>query len=354
MNIICCAVSFGLGPTGKLASIVSASPEYNWYLCGDKIDEFVFKKNVFKDKLFTRDKKKIEAFVKRNNIEIAIVILDGLMATLLKNIGLKVIYVDSLPFMWQQSDVELGDVPLEVDCYCAQKNYNKANSNVLSQAYNLVNIDPILPVMNYKKTSKKYDLVINLGGLNIDGLVSTSYINCIMPSIIKFIGVNDYKCIITCGKDALDYIKSKYKDLNNIEVSNLEHEQFINTIYTSDLIVTTSGLTTLLEISQFNKKVILLPPNNLSQYYNQEIAKTLLRKYRIINWDNKELLFDKIKENLALGEEKTVEMIQEKIKNMVNKTDIYNELMSDIFIHNNESLKIQNGTIQIKKILNNI
>ena len=56
MNVVCSAVSYGLGPTGKLCSIINACQNINWYLCGDKIDEFVFKNNIFKKRLYTRNK----------------------------------------------------------------------------------------------------------------------------------------------------------------------------------------------------------------------------------------------------------------------------------------------------------
>lgn len=350
MNVICSAVNFGLGPTGKLCSIINACPDINWYLCGDKIDEYIFKNDVFKKKKFTRNKNEIKKFIDNNNIKIALVVLDGELANIYKGLGLKVIYVDSLPFLWQESDLKNGDVPLNVDYYCAQINYNHKNSNVLDKAKNLINVGPILPTMKFKKIKEKYDVIVNLGGLNNNGRISKSYIDSIMPSIINYISNNNYYALITCGLCAKKYIDEKYIS-DRIITKTLEHEEFLNTIYSNKRIITIAGLTTILEISKLNKKIILLPPNNLSQYYNQDIAKKLLKEYKILTWKAKELSFDYLKDKLKYGEGEVIEIIQKQIKNNVNKCNFYNELSNKKYKKNQHSIKIKNGTLQIKKII---
>lgn len=354
MKMLCSAVAFGLGPTGKLCSIVNACKQIDWYLCGDEIDEFVFKRDVFKDRLFSRKKSDIKNYIDKYNIKNALVILDGELANLYVKLGLTVIYVDSLPFMWQESDVINGDVPLDVDYYCAQINYGKPNSEILKKAKNLVDVGPILPVTKFKRINNKYDVIVNLGGLCIDGSVSTNYLDSIIPSIIKYVNNNNYKCLITCGMSAGDYIKKNYIIKNSIVIDNLEHEKFLNTIYSNDKIITTAGLTTILEISKMDKSIILLPPNNLSQYYNQEIAAKILKKYKIINWKTKDLAFSSLKKSLCYGEEFVVDEIQKKIQKYVGKYNFINELSGDDYEYNMQTLNINNGTLQVKKIIDNL
>jgi len=350
VNVICSAVSFGLGPVGKLCSIVEACPDINWFLCGDKIDEFVFERNVFSDKLFTRDYNKIKRYINDNDINVALVVLDGELALVYKDLGLKVIYVDSLGFMWQDSDVLNGDVPLNVDYYCVQDNFVNEISEVLKRANNLVTVNPILPIKKFKKNKCLYDVIINFGGLNIGGDISEAYIDSILPSLLKILKYMDYKVLITCGSEAKKYIQKKYNN-HNINIENLNHNVFLNYVFNCKKIITTPGLTTILEIASMNKDTVVLPPNNLSQFYNQNIAQKILKSYKIINWGINELSFEYLKDNLKYGEEKVVELIQDNIKKYGNNINIPSNLLDDSFNINNEFKTIKNGTLQIKRII---
>ena len=64
----------------------------------------------------------------------------------MKNIGVKVIYVDSLPFMWTEKDAKNGKVPYDVDAYCAQKTLplNNGNKEIFKKVKNLYWINPII------------------------------------------------------------------------------------------------------------------------------------------------------------------------------------------------------------------
>ena len=124
MQIIGCAVKFGLGPVGKLSSIISEINKQiqnvNWYACGDDLDLNIFENDIFKEKCWSKDEGTIKEFVARNKIDLAIVVLDPDMAILLEKLGIKVFYVDSLPFLWTESDL----VPFDVTKYFAQKCVN--------------------------------------------------------------------------------------------------------------------------------------------------------------------------------------------------------------------------------------
>lgn len=38
MRVLACAVGFGLGPSGKLCSVVENNKHYEWYACGDELN----------------------------------------------------------------------------------------------------------------------------------------------------------------------------------------------------------------------------------------------------------------------------------------------------------------------------
>ena len=57
MKVLACAVGFGLGPNGKLCSIVNYNKKYEWYACGDKLDLSIYKENPFIDTCWSKDEK---------------------------------------------------------------------------------------------------------------------------------------------------------------------------------------------------------------------------------------------------------------------------------------------------------
>ena len=139
-NIIIGTNNFGLGPVGKVSSIVTGlSDEYSFFACGNEFDLNIFKDGTFKDTLFSKDKEKIANFIKKHKINYAIVVLDVELATILMDLNVKVIFVDSLPFMWTQADIDEGLLPLDATVYCAQKccNLTEASKKVLAQVKNL-------------------------------------------------------------------------------------------------------------------------------------------------------------------------------------------------------------------------
>ena len=122
INVIGATNNFGLGPVGKLSSIVTATKDlYNWYACGNEFDLEIFEESIFVDKLFSKEKDKIKEFVADNNIVYAIIVLDVELASILLEIGVKVIFIDSLPFMWTQADIDEVLLTLNSTVDCAQK-----------------------------------------------------------------------------------------------------------------------------------------------------------------------------------------------------------------------------------------
>lgn len=362
MNIIGSAVNFGLGPVGKLCTIVNELPNLNWYACGDQFDLNIFKGDVFKECCFSRSEDIIKDFIKKNSIKYALVVLDGELATLFKRLGLIVIYIDSLPFMWKEEDILNGDVPLNVDYYCAQKTNNKCDNKVLDKINNLLWINPIVPIQSVNKDKKEDYYIINLGGLSVNNELSQKYIDNSLIYILDAIRENKLakRVLITSGSIANSYIKellNNYSGLN-IEVKTLKHDEFIDSIYSCNTLITTPGLTTLLETVNFKKPTIILPPNNLSQYYNQEIAANILYKYKIISWPFDNLSSGYVKSKESLNEEELVNIIQDNIK-AINDLELLKdyfkkEINEDLIINKNyKELKLD-GAKEVRDIINSI
>ena len=367
-NIIIGTNNFGLGPVGKVSSIVTGlSDEYNFLACGNKFDLNIFNAGIFKDILFSKDKEKISNFVKKYKIDYAIVVLDVELATTLMSLGVKVIFVDSLPFMWTQADIDEGLLPLDVTVYCAQKCCNLTNDSkkVLAQVKNLIWINPIQSKLenSYRPYKKDY-IHINVGGLHSPIGNGESYIKTVIIPLLKFF--KSEKIIITCGTDAKKSILKELKleniDSKNTRIETLPQKDFLSSANNSKLFLTSPGLTTIYETESLHKPTIILPPQNLSQFYNIEYAKKILNKYKTINWGTQKLNLDYLQSILPKGETYVVDKIYKFITELVNSNfenefiERFNTLLKKEYkSRENSNFKIEgNGVEDIKKILINL
>lgn len=367
-NIIIGTNNFGLGPVGKVSSIVTGlSDEYSFFACGNEFDLNIFKDGMFKDTLFSKDKEKIANFIKKHKINYAIVVLDVELATILMDLNVKVIFVDSLPFMWTQADIDEGLLPLDATVYCAQKccNLTEASKKVLAQVKNLKWINPIQSKFEKKYRPYKEEYIhINVGGLHSPIGNGESYIKTVIIPLLKIF--KSEKIIITCGTTAkisiLNELKNEGIDSRNIKVETLQQKDFISSINNAKLFLTSPGLTTIYETESLHKPTIILPPQNLSQFYNIEYAKKILDEYKTINWDTQKLNLDYLQSILPKGETYVVDKIYEFITELVNSNfenkfiEQFNLILKQDYKKKEKSdFKIEgNGVEDIRKILINL
>ena len=367
-NIIIGTNNFGLGPVGKVSSIVTGlSDEYNFFACGNEFDLNIFNNGIFKDTLFSKDKEKIANFIKKHKINYAVVVLDVELATILMNLNVKVIFVDSLPFMWTQADIDEGLLPLDATVYCAQKccNLTEASKKVLAQVKNLKWINPIQSKFEKKYRPYKEEYIhINVGGLHSPIGNGESYIKTVIIPLLKIF--KSEKIIITCGTTAkisiLNELKNEGIDSRNIKVETLQQKDFISSINNAKLFLTSPGLTTIYETESLHKPTIILPPQNLSQFYNIEYAKKILDEYKTINWDTQKLNLDYLQSILPKGETYVVDKIYEFITELVNSNfenkfiEQFNLILKQDYKKKEKSdFKIEgNGVEDIRKILINL
>ena len=367
-NIIIGTNNFGLGPVGKVSSIVTGlSDEYSFFACGNEFDLNIFKDGTFKDTLFSKDKEKIANFIKKHKINYAIVVLDVELATILMDLNEKGKIVDSLPFMWTQADIDEGLLPLDATVYCAQKccNLTEASKKVLAQVKNLKWINPIQSKFEKKYRPYKEEYIhINVGGLHSPIGNGESYIKTVIIPLLKIF--KSEKIIITCGTTAkisiLNELKNEGIDSRNIKVETLQQKDFISSINNAKLFLTSPGLTTIYETESLHKPTIILPPQNLSQFYNIEYAKKILDEYKTINWDTQKLNLDYLQSILPKGETYVVDKIYEFITELVNSNfenkfiEQFNLILKQDYKKKEKSdFKIEgNGVEDIRKILINL
>ena len=347
MKILACAVGFGLGPSGKLCSIVNYNSQYEWYACGDELDLSIYKKNPFVDTCWSKNPKIIEGFIRKYDIKYAIDVLDQDLAIFLKNMGLKVIYVDSLPFMWTKADI----IPYDVDYYCAQKYPGYSMNPTLEPIKNLVWINPI----TLGKISKRArnEIVINFGGLHSPFGEGREYFEIVMKALLPTLPNKNIQ--ITGGKNVVKLTKKLFPKLS---CATYTHEDFLKLVYGSELFITSPGLTTIYETSGMDIKTIIIPPQNLSQFYNILIAQKICKNVKILEWNYKNLSLEHLKNFKDKTEEETVKYIYEQIrklstdKNHMTKFKQYvSKKLKDDFIVNESENFNGNGVIEISEIL---
>lgn len=303
MKILACAVGFGLGPCGKLCSLVESNLQHEWYTCGDKIDLSIYSTNPFRDNCLSKDPDVLRRFVESNNIHCAVDVLDSELAVILKRLGLIVIYIDSIPFVWTEADL----IPRNVDYYCAQKypGYSRKREGRIIR--NLIWINPI--VCQYTSQLRNNQIVINFGGLHSPFGEGEEYYLIIMKTLLSVFGKNQIQ--ITGGKNAVELTKRHYPELH---CRTYPHEEFLRLVSSSALFFTSPGLTTIYETCDMDISTVILPPQNLSQFYNANIAEKLCRKVCRLDWNTASLSKSSLDRFQSSPEETTVSYIYEQIR----------------------------------------
>lgn len=360
-KILAVASAFGLGPVGKLCSIVAASnKKYDWYATGPAFDLQVFRATPFKDVLFSEDEGEIRKFVIENNIKFAVVVLKNKVARFLKSIGVKVLYVDSLPFMWTQADFNAGKVPVNMDFYCAQKSLplDEQHLKMFDKVQNLKWVGPIISKQKLDRIKENNAVVINLGGLHSTVGNGMNYVEVVARPLIEKLQ-NRYKnskIYVTCGQKSQAAVK---KCLNNskIVVCTLAQNRFLNLVKKSALFFTSPGLTTILEVATLGAKINLLPPQNLSQFYNAQCVPKYYKEYKILSWDD-EILNLNYLSSLDGLESEIVTKIYDRISTLNTDTGFIQKFNCKIdafldadFVCSTPE-EITNGTKQILEYLN--
>lgn len=249
---------FGLGPFGKGRTILEHSPP------------------GIQAQLLSASDEAVNAAI--NSANLVIVVGDPELANKAKLLNKLVVFIDSLPFLWTEAD----PLPVSADVYCAQVTdfLPKECWNSLKQIENLVWIAPVIPEHNLQaRQIKRGTALIHFGGLQSPVAGSQNYLDVILPPIIKALAAHRVNSAsICCGPNAVKAVKLKvdailsttnYGDLS-ISIGFETRGTLFELVRNAEYVFTSPGLTFMLETSQLNVPVILLPPQNLSQIFNLE------------------------------------------------------------------------------------
>ena len=345
INVLAVTSCFGLGPVGKLNAIIEEGLEqYNWYAGAEEFDINIFTNNIFKDCCFSMNEIDLKEFINKYNIKYAVVVLKNKVARLLKKLNVKVVYVDSLPFMWSKKDAEEGKVPYHVDRYCAQKtiDLSKESKKIFDKVENLVWVNPIvnnkIQTIPTNKIHQK-NILINLGGLHSPTTDGIDYVELVIKPIVKH--WSNKRITITTSTSSRLVLEKYFEEYKNVHVKTYTQYDFMKQIKRSNIFLSSPGLTTILESSGIREDIIFLPPQNISQFYNIEFGKKVFLKYKEITWNDKKLSLEGLKKVLDGDEKEIIDEINKRIKNKKKIAKYYEEYIKQILMAEYKEQKLK-------------
>lgn len=125
----------------------------------------------------------------------ALVINDPTMADRFVSEGMKVVYVDSLPYLWTIP----SEVPGPVTTYCAQRipGGQPVSDGPLAEREGLIWIDPIVPVRG--SSDARSGVIVSVGGLHshLSGQSERAYLELVLVPLVEALAqcAKCYRCM---------------------------------------------------------------------------------------------------------------------------------------------------------------
>lgn len=201
--------------------------------------------------------------------------------------GHKVYYIDNLFWMWKDIPKELEEVEAYfiVDIFDVDKNIDRIGRNIKR----IIKIGPLRELNYISKKSKKNQLVYDVGGaesfLSDYKLVSAFYTK-LFNYIYDAVQDKGIERILVCGgNNIVKSIEENLGPVKNVSFRSYNKNEFLDVLGESKYVIMTPGLGNYFEALGCDQDVLILPPINYSQFWqNREYKKEKLG-FTIINWD---------------------------------------------------------------------
>lgn len=240
--------------------------------------------------------------------DVALVINDPISADAIAALGVPVVYVDSLPYLW----ATVSEIPAQtsVAAYCAQKfpADRLPVSEPLREWPDIHWIDPIVPMS--ARHQGGHGTVINLGGLHSHwaGDAVTAYLRLVLVPLVRELKEVERPVSAVCGNLPSDICREVSDILSGCPIigrcSPYEFEQLLAK---ADDLITSPGSTTILQAMTLGVPTQLLPPQNLSQILNARLFSVADRP--LLSWPESILDLGRIERLWPYGEEETLRYI---------------------------------------------
>lgn len=323
MKLLLNAMPFGYGPVSKICTVAKCLSKQGirCTFCGSGIAyEFMKRENVceviycdlYKDE-------SIASFQKlTNEFSYGITCMEPLFVKYASK-GISVSYIDSLIWMWDKEYFNRYPELKLVDHYFVQNTFFQYNNFENFGIKNPEFVGAIIDVNKNEigKISNRNGYLVNYGG--VENIYINENINESYPfKMTKLLSENNFMnstLTYCCNKDTSNYLAEAFP---NEKINSFSHMEFIKEMVNTKVLITTPGLTTLLEAYSLNIPILFLPPQNYSQYLILKYLKEEGYPGPIFNYD---YFYDDfiIEENII--EDKAIEKIKK----------ITNVFLNDIF-----------------------
>lgn len=246
--------------------------------------------------------------------KVALVINDPTAADSLSAKGLRVVYVDSLPYMWATA----SEVPRAVESYCAQRidGGSPIAGGPLSHRTDIRWVDPIVP--RPKRGTQRSSLVVNVGGLHshLSSGADEAYLDLVLLPLATALAERHLLVSAVCGNIPARYATALSDILPDAEIGVVQGVAFETYIANAAGLISSPGSTTLLQAISSGTPLLLMPPQNLSQILNSRLLASFAEG--AVQWPNPILDLEEVERLRPRGEDETLAYIYSRIRYAVN------------------------------------
>ncbi|MFC7488561.1 hypothetical protein ACOCJ7_08320 [Knoellia sp. CPCC 206453] len=322
-RILCSSVDFGFGSAGKMLSILEHLGDCRLTVVGSELLASITSTpgdGALGPALewIEKDDIRVEDF------DAALVILDPVLATELTERGLPVVYVDSLPHIWGPAD----PICTEVFAYCAQATtQGEQRFEALADVHALDWVEPIISVREPGERDEEL-AVVNVGGVHSPHLVggTSPYVaTVVLPTVHALLAAG--RTVRVAGNVGGPVAEA----LTELGVPSgvMARPDFLTLVGCAGLLVTSPGMTAMLEAGAARTPTILLPPQNLSQILNADCLAGQV-SHRRIDWPDQWLSRATVEAARMHGEEAALDVIYAGIERIADRPEASDWVLAQV------------------------
>jgi hydroxymethylcytosylglucuronate/cytosylglucuronate synthase len=322
MRAAVCGVDFGWGSAGTLIAILKAlkargGDDVEVLGVGTSLGQRIFPSGLVSSWIDADAKQPgaLEGMLRDLDPDGGLVVLDPEAADEFEAAGCPVVYVDSLPYLWTEHD----RMPTRVTRYCAQRSVPvpPRAQQVLDRFRPLVWVEPIVAPGVAERFMTEVDretAVINVGGIHsplADASGAASYLAVVLPPAAEALVGMGVRRLLLAGNVAPQDVP---RVALAVECIAAPQSEFFAAVDRAGYVLTSPGLNTLLELASRRRSAVVLPPQNLSQFYHHWHVASVLGPEFAVGWPDKVVTAPDIRTWHDAGEEFAVEQIYEVIR----------------------------------------